>query len=175
MNEYAESVIRAANSMRDYPYELGGRGGEKNNPPFGIDCRGFVQRAFKLGGAWALVGQSQGNVRAMVKWAKANGRFRGPEIAPARGWVVFYCEPLTKPEPGNPDHIRHVGLVKQPISHRFPKGRAMSALNPTLDILNHGLNLKGLAIYGYVEPDWASLDAVEVPITDPEPPIGVNP
>lgn len=172
MSQYIKQVVSAARSMLNFPYVLGGRGGANNTPPYGIDCRGFVQRAFKLAGAWSLIGESQPNVRAMVKWAKDNGRFRDGTVTPGRAWPVFYNEPSSKPEPGNPDHIRHVGLVLQPISPRFPKGRMISALNPALDVRITALNLKGLAIYGYCEPDWASLDANEPPITNPEPPVG---
>ena len=172
MNAHARQVIQAAKSMLDFPYRLGGWGGEHNDPPYGIDCRGFVQRAYKLGGAGDLDGPPQGNVRAMVKWAKDNNRFRGPEVTPGRAWDVFYCEATTKSEPGNPFHLRHVGLVLRPISPRYPKGKAISALNPVLDVRIHDLNLKGLAIYGYLEPDWAALDVVEPPMFDPEPPVG---
>ena len=169
MNEYVRQIKTAFRGMLDYPYKLGGWGGPNNNPPYGIDCRGFVQRAYKLAGAWPAIGGYQGNVRAMVRWAEENGRFRGPEVTPGPVWPIFYYEPLTTPEPGNPRHIRHVGLYLQPVSERWPKGRAVSALNPQLDVRYHGLNLRGYKILGYCEPDWDSLD--EPPMVDPEPPI----
>jgi len=175
-NEYVRQIKAAFRGMLDYPYKLGGWGGANNNPPYGIDCRGFVQRAFRLAGAWLAIGGYQGNVRRMVRWAEEHGRFRGPEVTPGPCWPIFYCEPdAPEPEPGNPRHIRHVALYLQPKSKRWPKGRAVSALNPVLDVAYHGLNLRGYAILGYCEPDLSLVEPVEPPMVDPEPPVKSTP
>lgn len=158
-NDLADAVVIKAKSMKGYPYKLGGRG------PNGIDCRGFVEKAFKDAGVGAAIGGQHADVRGEVRWTKANDRFREPSMVPGRAWLIFYNEPSAPPTPSNPDRIRHVGLVLQPLSPRWPKGRVISALNPDLDVRFHNLSLKGLAIYGYCEPDWA----------DPEPPVAVDP
>lgn len=168
MRAHIRQMIQAGRDMLDYPYKLGGWGGDNNNPPNGIDCRGLVQMAFKDAGARDLIGGYQPNVRAMVKWARDNGRFT---TTGQRGDVVFYNEPAKAPEPANPEAIRHTGIVIRPISVKEPLGWAMSALNPRLDCMEHPLELgHGLAILGFCHPDWASLDA-EPPQVDPEPPI----
>ena len=169
-NEFAEAVVAEAKSYLGVPYVLGGLSRH------GIDCRGLARKAFGNVGLRDLIGGPLPNVRAQVKWAKANGRFRDPlSYTPQRGDLIFYSD--AKPpsaEPGNPDHIRHVGIVLKPKTVNFPAGRVISALNPVLDVKKHGLNLRGLAIYGYCEPDWASA-LPEPPIVDPEPTVGDQP
>jgi hypothetical protein len=174
-NPHIEAMIDVAKSMDEYPYEMGGWG---QPPDYGIDCRGFAQIPFKLTGVRFLVGGYQGNVRQMVAWAKANGRFREPaNYAGKRGDLVFYNEPGAMPGPsGNPDCIRHVAILLRPVSLRWPKGRAMSAVNPKWDVrihelLMHDLEIHKLAVYGFCAPDWASLDALEPAMVDPEPAI----
>lgn len=166
--ELVEAVVAAAKSMKNLPYKLGGRGNPKSNPPGAIDCRGFVERAYKLASAGPAIGDTHANVRGEVKWAKANERFREPSMVPGRAWLIFYNEPSAPPTPDNPDRIRHVALCLQPVSSKWPKGRAISALNPELDVRFHNLNLHGYAIYGYCEPDWSA-------VTDPEPPVEADP
>lgn len=174
-NVHVEAMIQAAFTRLDYPYELGGWG---QPPDYGIDCRGFAQMSFKDIAARFLIGGYQGNVRRMVKWAKENGRFFTPvEDDGDRGDLIFYNEPGAMPGPStNPDCIRHVAIKLRKVTRRYPKGRAISAVNPKWDVtkhelLLHDLGITRLAIYGHCKPDWAALDAAELPMDDPEPAI----
>lgn len=167
-----KQMVEAAKSMLGWPYEMGGWG---KPPDYGIDCRGHAQVSFKLAGARALIGGYQMNVRHMVKWAKENGRFRDPATYTGkRGDLIFYYEPDAPPTPGNPDRIRHVAIELQPVGKHWPAGRAISAVNPRWDVtyhelLMHDLGIRNLAILGYCEPDWASLEVDEPAMVDPEP------
>lgn len=164
MNEWVEAVVKEAKKMLGWPYEMGGRG---QLPDHGIDCRGLVQRAFRMAGCPESIGDGQTNVRAMVKWAMDNGRFRSSaDVAPnecGRSWPVFY----SGPGGAGPYDLRHVGIVLQPVSARYPRGRAISAVVP--EVMTHRLALKGsdglMFIFGYCEPAWPE---PEPAITDPE-------
>jgi hypothetical protein len=171
-------IRRAKQYIGTTPYV---EGGLSDPGGLGIDCRGLVRRSANFASILPAYGGGQTNVRGFVAWAKANGRFRDPSWTPTRGALVFYNQPSTTPEPGNPDHIRHVAIVEQPVNPKNPEGKAVSALNPHLGVMEHNLALTnlftdagekpvhfGLAIYGFLDPDWT---LVEPPITNPEPPI----
>jgi hypothetical protein len=168
------AVIAAARDMLDYPYKLGGWGGDKNDPPNGIDCRGLVQMSFKAIGARHLIGDYQMNVRRMHKWAVENGRLCSEGH---RGDVIIWNEPAkVGRESDNPLAMRHTGIQIQPVSRRFPQGLAISAVNPRHDVkehdlLLHDLGLTHLDVLDYIHPDWESLLVEEPPMENPEPPI----
>lgn len=150
-------------------YKMGARG---HGDPEMYDCRGLAEAMYTQNGVGEAMGGTHVNVRAEVKWAKDNQRFREPSVAPKSCWWIFYNEPTAMPGPNsNPDCIRHVAIAVEPPSDENPAGLAISALNPHLGIREHGFNLKGLAIYGFCKPDWDRVGASDVPITDPEPPI----
>lgn len=150
-------------------YKLGRRG--NGDPPL-WDCRGLAEGVYIRAGVGEAMGGQHVNVRAEVRWAKAYGRLRGPEVKPAPCWWIIYNEPAKVGEPGNPDAIRHVAVVVEAPSEEHPEGLAISAFNPKRGVIEHGLEIKGYAIYGYVKPAFKLVGANDVPIVDPEPPIG---
>lgn len=163
MNEHVEAVVAAAKAMLGWPYQWGGL------TKTGIDCRGFVRKAFGNVGLRGLIGGALGNVREQVRWAKENGRFRGPEVPPRRGWLVFYSNPITG---AGPDKLQHVGIVLRAPSLMKPRGRVISAVVPRVAI--HRLVPDNLTLFGYCEPAWPAVE-VEPPIVDPEPPVVIEP
>lgn len=177
MNQYQMQIRHAAEGMLGWPYDMGGWGGPKNDPPYGLDCRAFVQRAYRLSGVLDRIGGPQGDVRHMIAAARAEGSFVGPDTRPGLLWPVFYYEETDKPEPGNPEHWRHVALVNHRINAKYPQGQAMSAYSPKAKdafghkgTIIHDLIIPGLKIGGFCNPKFASI-VEPTPAGNPEPPL----
>lgn len=150
-------------------YRLGARG--RGDPPY-WDCRGLAEGVYINAGVGEAMGGMHSNVRAEVRWAKNNGRFRPPTSAAAPVWWIIYNEPSAMPGPiGNPDCIRHVAVMVESPSDENPDGIAISAMNPKLGVIEHGMNLRGYAIYGFVQPAFRLVGTYDVPMDDPEPPV----
>lgn len=156
-----KEIIARGKTFLGTPYVMGG-----TDPGVALDCRGFVRKAY--GEFKQCIGGALGNVREFKASAIQRGFW---SETGGRGWPVVYGH--TDPALGKgPDHIGHIAIQLQPVSRRFPKGKAMSARNPNLDTVEHNLILPGMIILGYIKPDWSQYTPdPEPPITDPEPPV----
>jgi hypothetical protein len=148
-NEYAEAMIAFANEQDQLnkPYKLGARG------PNAFDCVGLMYAAARAAGLDASVFPNSWTVRNLTGWAEANGylHLAADGYAGERGDLFLWgkLDGDHRPVKG----AGHVGLVKRAPTDARPKGRAISAYNPELDIINHAVLPKPgghLALYGFI-------------------------
>lgn len=126
-NDQAEAVIGYALGHLGAPYVWGAAG------PDTFDCSGFVYRAFKEAGELPLIGGRRLTAAGYYKYFATRGltsKTRG-----SRGDLVVY---------GGGTHI---GIY-------LGDGKVVSALNPSQDVLVHGLNALHNSFTTFLNVDW---------------------
>lgn len=176
-----DAMIAFANEQLGDPYVFAARG------PNRWDCIGLVVGAARHVGLTTDQVPNSWTVRNLTAWAKKHGylRLAADGYQGQRGDIFLWGDAKSAshaPVLG----AGHTGLVKQPISAKHPRGRAISAFNPELDVINHGIAPKPgshLALYGFVvipdkaaEPGPGPEDQLETPPpTDALEPVPVEP